>query len=304
MNEKTPDKNPPAEPRTAPEIERIWERMAPPAGTRQRIEARTMAKIAAHERRRLGIRTFLRYAAVFVAALFLGSFLYSIQHRLADRFPEADRPQLSVRLPMGAQSELTLPDGTRVWLNAGSELRYPADFSMKNRAVSLTGEAFFEVTRNEKSPFRVAARDFEVEVLGTRFNVKSYDDGTNPRIALLEGSVRLHTDGASALLKPNERAELLAAGQSRRFAIEHVPDLDADIAWREGRLAFESEPFRDLAVRMERRYGVEIRIDDPTLAAEKLTGEFSNEPVEQALEYLQTILSFQYEIRQNRIVIH
>lgn len=279
------------------EIRRLWERIAAPAGTRARIEARTMRKIAAG--RRLTLRPVLQYAAMIVLALIAAGSLYRTSHpALSDA-----SARVSIRTPSGARTNLTLPDGTEVWLNAGSELSYPTDFDRQHRTVQLSGEAYFEVTEDRHSPFRVEAANFEVTVLGTRFNVHSYADEAIARVTLVEGSVQLRSGEAEALLRPGERAELDRSTAGSRFEISSCPDTESELAWRSGRLVFRSEPFRAIARRMERRYGVTIEIADTRLSEERLTGEFDSESLTEALQRLQTILHYTYRIENDRVTI-
>src|SRR5699024_2401351 len=106
--------------------------------------------------------------------------------------------------PRGGQYQLTLSDGTRVWLNSGSSIRYPVAFNGKNRKVEMTGEAYFEVAKNEGRSFIVKKGDVEIKVLGTQFNVNAYADNRKMKVTLLEGAVKVKNE----ILKPNEQAVL------------------------------------------------------------------------------------------------
>ncbi len=120
----------------------------------------------------------------------------------------------TLHTPRGGQFRITLPDGTSVWLNAASSLRYPTAFTGKERTVEITGEAYFEVTKNPRMPFRVKiAGQAEVEVLGTRFNITAYENEHTIKTTLMEGSVKMHAKGQALVLTPGQQAELNAAGQ-------------------------------------------------------------------------------------------
>lgn len=122
----------------------------------------------------------------------------------------------TLHTPRGGQFRITLPDGTGVWLNAASSLRYPTAFTGKERAVEITGEAYFEVTKNARMPFRVKiAGQAEVEVLGTSFNITAYENEHTIKTTLVEGSVRMRAKGQALVMTPGQQAELNAAGQLR-----------------------------------------------------------------------------------------
>jgi transmembrane sensor len=171
--------------------------------------------------------------------------------------------------PPGGQFKLKLPDGTDVWLNAASSITYPAAFTGNNRTVSITGEAYFEVATlrlrsGQKMPFKViippkpgGPGGAEVEVLGTHFNINSYEDEANIKTTLLEGSVKVSStvNGQWSMLKPGEQAVL--AGHSP-FTIDHSPDLDQVMAWKNGLFNFNKVSLQDVMKQIARWYDVEV----------------------------------------------
>jgi ferric-dicitrate binding protein FerR (iron transport regulator) len=157
--------------------------------------------------------------------------------------------------PKGGQYEVVLSDGTRVWLNAASSLKYPVTFSGKERHVELTGEAYFEVAKNKNMPFSVAVKGTSIEVLGTHFNVMAYDDENSLVTTLLEGSVKLKNNRAEALLKPGQKAVL---GTGRTDYQVSEANTDEAVAWKNGYFLFDNENIQSIMKRVARWYDVDV----------------------------------------------
>jgi len=189
--------------------------------------------------------------------------------------PSEEKTYNVLSTPKGGQYRLTLQDGTQVWLNAGSSIRYPTAFSGKERRVEVTGEAYFDVARNPEMPFRVAVRGFtstatEIEVLGTQFNVNAYSDEPVMKTTLLEGAVRLVTPAASATLRPAQQAILGGSGELRTAS---VPDPDEVIAWKEGAFEFDHADIATVMRQISRWYDVDVVYQGP-VPADQFSGRF------------------------------
>lgn len=158
-----------------------------------------------------------------------------------------------IETPKGGQYQVSLPDGTIVWLNSASSLKFPAKFPAKERRVELTGEGYFEVAHNPAKPFRVISNKQEVEVLGTHFNMNTYADEDGDKTTLLEGSVLLKQFGKRALLKPGEQA--LLKGKT----IEIAPaDVEMAVAWKNGYFMFKQASLKTLMRQLAKWYDVEV----------------------------------------------
>jgi transmembrane sensor len=162
--------------------------------------------------------------------------------------------------PPGGQFKLKLPDGTDVWLNAASSITYPTAFVGKDRSVTITGEAYFEVVKDKTKPFHVIVNDMDVEVFGTHFNVNAYNDEPAVKTTLLEGSVKVSNQSAignrqSAMLKPGEQAVLAPHSP---LTTNHSPDLDQVMAWKNGLFNFNKVSLQDVMKQIARWYNVEI----------------------------------------------
>jgi ferric-dicitrate binding protein FerR (iron transport regulator) len=156
--------------------------------------------------------------------------------------------------PRGSQvANITLSDGTKVWLNAGSSLRFPVAFSGKYRKVGITGEGYFEVAHNKEIPFKVAKGDVEVTVLGTHFNVNAYDNEADIKVTLLEGAVKTTKNGLFAVLRPGEQARI-----KNRIEVQKGVDLDRIMAWKQGVFRFKDTNIEEIMRQVSRWYDVEV----------------------------------------------
>ena len=160
----------------------------------------------------------------------------------------------TIETPVGGQYQAILPDGTKVWLNSSSSLSYPVQFAANERKVTLHGEGYFEVKSDKGRPFRVVSEKQTIEVLGTKFNVNTYEDETAVKTTLLEGSVRVSLDHAvSRILRPGEQAST-TGGNIHIYPV----DTDQVVAWKNGDFAFEGIALKDIMRQISRWYGVEV----------------------------------------------
>lgn len=170
----------------------------------------------------------------------------------------ADQLQFNtMSTPKGRQFQLLLPDGTKVWLNAASSIRYPTFFAGNERRVAVTGEVYFEVTKNKKMPFRVTVNESAgIEVLGTHFNVNAYSNEPELKTTLLEGSVKVSSMGndQSFILKPGEQAAI----HHSQLTIHDNIDLDKVMAWKNGLFNFEGVPITEVMKQIERWYDITV----------------------------------------------
>ena len=191
--------------------------------------------------------------------------------------------------PAGMRSHVVLPDGTDLWLNAESKIKYSIPFTRENRQVELSGEAFLKVVKNNKSPFVVNAGNAEVKVLGTQFNVKAYPDEENLEIALAEGNVEFTgttTDGRKAIttLIPND---FLAMNKTTGQVKLENKNLNKYISWVKNIIIFDDTPMPEVARTLERWYGVKVIVTDPEINKYRFTTTFENESLFRVLELLE-----------------
>lgn len=209
----------------------------------------------------------------------------------------------TITTPKGGQYQIALADGTKIWINAGSTVKFPASFAAaKNRSVSLVGEAYFEVAKDPAHPFLVATKGQQVAVLGTHFNVSAYPEDNSVKTMLLEGSVRIDPENTSlnsTLLKPNQQATLTPGKVS-------VKDVDADeaIDWKNGEFIFRKEPLEQVMRKIARWYDVDVVYEDAQLGKVLIGGFVSKS--EQFVEVLRTLeiaAKVQFKIEGRRVTV-
>jgi ferric-dicitrate binding protein FerR (iron transport regulator) len=245
---------------------------------------------------------FWRYCAAASIAIIvaLGSYIY---------FNNSVKPQVSyleAQVPLGVRSKITLSDGTIVHLNSGSSLKYPNQFTGNQRNVRLEGEGYFEVRKDDSAPFIVQTKQLNIKVLGTRFNVKAFNDEDYIETTLLEGKVALYRSTGSAqkdetILKPNTQA--IYNKNSDKFIIKEV-DASLSTIWKDGKYYFENEPLASIVRKLERNFNVTIIITSPELGNESFYGLFNTDKnLFQLLDIMKLHNSFTYQIRKDTIYI-
>ena len=205
----------------------------------------------------------------------------------------------SISTPRGGQYQLSLPDGTQVWLNAASTLRFPVAFTNGERKVTLTGEGYFEVAKNKLKPFRVVTNHTTVEVLGTHFNINAYPEENWTKTTLLEGSVKVNNLNGGVVLKPGYQAITGEAGKIKTTAA----DLDQVVAWKAGYFQFDKEDFNSIAAQLERWYDVEF-IYPATMSSWEFAGAIPrNTNLNQVLQMLALSGSINFKLEGRRIMV-
>ena len=200
----------------------------------------------------------------------------------------------------GNQYHLTLPDGTKVWLNAASSITYPTAFAGNERRVTISGEAYFEVMKNQQQPFVVQQGDMSVQVLGTSFDVNGYGDEAALKTTLVEGKVRVGKGAAVSVLEPGEQA--IIPNGSEAVSIDHNPDIEAVLAWKNGGFAFKDADIEVIMRQMERWYNVQVVYEA------KITKHFvadipRNVPLSQLLKLLEATDQVHFRIEGKKVIV-
>lgn len=232
--------------------------------------------------------------------------------------------EIKVIAEKGIRKNIILPDGTNVWLNAESELCYDEDIATNpERVIKLTGEAFFDVRHSKKRPFIIKTNQISINVLGTAFNVKAYENERRTETSLVRGSIELFINedpGRKIRLKPSEKfiyTEAVVAknnGQRRSKVVPIVEHLEPilvannkyikETSWTNNLLLFQNESLEELAPKLERWYNVKIDIKNPKVKEYKFTGSFSNETIEEALSAMKLIKHYEFKIKGHDIEIY
>lgn len=229
-------------------------------------------------------------------------------------------------VPIKQKSQITLPDGTKIWLNSDTRIRYAANFGQEEiREVFLSGEAYFEVAKNPDQPFYVHTDKLDVNVTGTIFNLRCYPDDENVETALVEGKVTLvnveGNEDEEYELKPNQRAVFRKSAQNvkienlktgkddmplpgKNVSKDLSQHIEAIVSWKDEKLVFENEPFPMLVTRLERWFNVKISVMDEELKKSHYTGKFiNNETLEQVLNVIGETAEVKIEQKNNEITI-
>lgn len=206
-----------------------------------------------------------------------------------------------IETPAGGNYNFNLPDGTKVFLNSSSVLKFPVVFAKNNREVLLTGEAYFEVAKDSSRPFRVESGDQTVEVLGTHFNVNSYANEPVIRTTLIEGSVKIlqRNTGEAKFLKPGQEANLVKNG---RMTIVSA-DTEQALGWKNGTFVFNDLQLTDILRQMERWY--DVRVDYSTVPKTRYNGVISRHvPLSEALQMLEVTGGMKFSVEKRTIRVH
>lgn len=246
---------------------------------------------------------WLKVAAI-LALIFTFSFIiYKIQQ--SDQPPQTSAiiPNVTKSNPSGQKSQVMLPDGTVVQLNADSRLIFPETFADSARIVQLSGEAFFDVAEDTRRPFRVKAENVVTTALGTTFNINAYPETSRVHVALLSGKVEVKKDTLQAhsyLLDPGEKIMF-----DQKTNIEQISTFDnlREFGWKDGILIFENTSFPDFLAELERWFGVEFMVQGNPHQSWHIEGKFDNESLEEILQGVSFTHNIQYEINGKQVNI-
>ena len=245
----------------------------------------------------------LKIAAAVIVLLSCGIFAYNFLNR-------GQQLKFSTLTTSDEKFFKTLEDGTKICLNRGSAIRYNDGFGKKKREIFLEGEAFFEVTKNEKVPLFIYTRNINIEVKGTAFNVSAYQKNARIEVSLHRGLIAVRNNAGKAnevLLKPNEKLVALAGSLpgSTAFNVIHIATGQQlqEIKWTQDSLVFKKEKLKDLVLRLEKKYNIRIEIRKEELKDKRFSGSFSAENLKQALEALRLSYPFTYTINDKLVAI-
>ena len=238
----------------------------------------------------------LKYAAILLVAFISGIYAHSFLTN-----SDCDIQYAEMEVMYGQTGHLYLFDGTEVWLNSGTKLKYPNKFNQNERDVFIEGEAFFKVKPNKKLPFKVKTGKLEVEVLGTSFNVMAYPTEEKQSIFLVEGSVQINNPDGNKIgeISPGQMA--IKTEGDPTIQVQNA-DPYFYTSWKNGKIIFNSEKLSDIAKKMERWYNVEIRFSEESLKDYNFSGTIlRNKPIDQTIMAMEQLapIKFKYEVRPN-----
>jgi len=251
------------------------------------------------------ITNFLTKAAAILFIPLLGYMFYYMteKHRESLMYSQAAVDSIEVVTPLGSRTEFKLSDGSKVYLNSGSKIKYPQVFTGKTRGVNLIGEGFFEVAHNAEKPFIVNAKGLSVRVLGTKFNVMAYPDDNVIETTLVEGKVELDQQVGGRIKKigsmiPGQHVKF---NDKRGIVSSNMVDVEKYIAWKEGKLVFQNESITDVAKALERMFNVNIIVDDKVKDF-TYTVVLVDEPLFQILDLMSIATPVKYKVlKRNKL---
>ncbi|MCA1919518.1 MAG: FecR domain-containing protein [Flavobacterium piscis] len=202
--------------------------------------------------------------------------------------------------PTGGQYNIVLADGTKVYLNAVSSIKYPTQFNGDQRIVELDGEAYFEVAKNKNKPFIVKSGDQDIEVLGTHFNLHAYDNESVVKTTLLEGSVAVNYKNQKAILKPGQQSNV--SDKFNKITIKQV-DTEAAIAWKNGRFKFDNADLKTVMRQLERWYGIKVEYRGDVSDVRFNGGTFMNKNLSEVLKVLE-LSNIKFKVEGKTIIVY
>lgn len=280
---------------------------------REQIKSRIFQTLSLGKRNTVSRSAFPKYAYVLTAAaslLLLAAILLGLH--LNTNPVEAGLETKEYRTSVGETKRMQLSDGTQIWLNANSRLSIPANYNQADRVISLRGEAYFEVQPDSQHPFRVHSNGMSTQVLGTKFNVRSYRDDSLQYVSVVEGKVRVKTreQDKNASKKSKKQIDLEAGEQVqadlKNFSLvkRKTVNISRVAAWKNGILQFTQTPLKQVADDFYRRFGVMIRFAKPEMQKKRITGTFGNESWEEIIKMICLSTDLDYEIVDSTITIH
>ena len=265
----------------------------------------------------------LAYAASVALLFGIASVLYVSQKETT-----AKRGEIlaggEVVVPYGSKSQMTLPDGSKVWVNAGSKISYPSDFGVASRNVYLSGEAYFDVVKMEEIPFYVNTDVLKIKVYGTAFNVKAYTDDNCVETTLDRGAISIIRNDApdrEITVEPKQKITILrntqkpsvsltsanAANTSSKplenLNVQILKNTEVITAWKDNRLVFNQEPLWSLAKQLERRYNVQIKFNNEKIKSLRYTAAIKEMPIDQVLEAISLSSPISYRIKGTEVTL-
>lgn len=246
-------------------------------------------------------KAWVRYAAIFLVVSGLTFFVQMKRQSDSASLATPATTWVSKENASGQKSQIRLPDGSVVYLNAASKITYAEKFGENHREIKLTGEAFFYVKENKEKPFVVKSGKVNTTALGTSFNVKAMEGGEEVSVSLVEGEVRVSsgaTQDLNAILHPGEKA-IAISGELHKTTYSYK-----DIAWKEGVIVFENASLQEVRETLQRWYGVTIAFNNARESNWRYTGKFRNMSLELVLERMSYTEQFEYNIKNDSIILN
>lgn len=248
---------------------------------------------------RLKARRITRYVASITLIIAATASMYLLMNK---RNEQLSPKMCNIIIPAGEKKEIKLPDNSDIYINSASSLKYPQIFDEKQRVVELAGEAFFKVTPNKEKPFIINTGQISIKVLGTSFNVRSYDEDEWIGVTVSTGkvSVSIFDENSSIQLIPSEE---LWINKKNHYFQKSKKDMLQASSWRDGYLYFDKAPIKDVINTLNRKYAVNIKLERP-YEEYSITGEHDNKSLQSVLESICFITKLKYKKNGNNITLY
>ena len=267
-------------------FERIWKK-----GTGKTTHSRS-----------LRVTYLLKIAASFLIILITGYLIFSFHNQSKEAITEAFIKPVVKENPAGQKSKLFLPDGTIVWLNAESSIKYLEEFTDSTRMINLTGEAYFEVAEDSLRPFVVRSGNIFAEALGTKFNINSFPENDDINVNLVSGKVKVTFSETEKdiILNPGEA---ISFDRNHQNPVKYQFDISKAAVWKEGILTFKNATFDQVVQGLERWYGARIKVSGDPPQDWQFSGWFDNESMANVLKVMQYARDFQFKLKNKNVDI-
>ena len=288
------------------------------ANEREIEEIRELTTKRNDSRKRL--RRYISYAAAAVIILSVGLNLLFVNKTISDK-NKKEEPLRMAYLPTeykhevytekGVKARITLPDGSKVWLNSDSKITFPDKFESDIREIAFSGEAYFDVTRDSLRPMIITTnKNFKIEVLGTKFNIRSYDNDSEAQMTLYSGSINVvsasgkrgTTNSGEVItkLKPLETCII----RERQTPVHLKPvNAEKQVAWKNGKIIFESTPMSEVLKILERWHGTQFIVKDQSVYKFDITAKFRSESIVQIMEMIKYCSLVDYTVDSNKVIL-
>jgi ferric-dicitrate binding protein FerR (iron transport regulator) len=243
------------------------------------------------------LNKWMRVAALFILPILTASGVYLYMSKT-----NSSSSPLIIAVESGQKANITLPDGSKAWLNSQSKLTYSSDYNNEKRVLQLDGEAYFEVAHNPKKPFIVQSQDISVEALGTAFGMKAYSEDNLISSILMRGKVRVTTPDGESILMPNER--LLYDKTTHKKTQTTVTNAVDFTGWIHNELRFENESLKEIAKSIQRIYNVNIVFASENLRNQRYTGTINNNSLESVLNIITLTSPVSFQINNQQIIFY
>lgn len=280
-------------------------------------QIKNRTKLSSNRDKTISFKSIAKYSIAASIIVLLGlNLTFLIQRNNSEKNTDNERILLSY-LPEeykhtlytnnGVKGYLRLPDGSQVWLNSASKIEYPDKFTGSTREIEISGEAFFDVISNPQMPMVVSTnKDFRVEVLGTKFNIRSYDNDNEAQTTLYSGAItltrKLKNSNVEIITRLNPEESFIIRSAQAPLYIKQA-DTTKQKAWKDGKLLFESTPMSEVIKKLERWHGTEFEIEDEEILNYKITAVFKSESIIQIMELIQFSSFVDYTLNGNKVTL-